>query len=63
MAFYPDDAGDRVVGLLRDGEADSDELVLRLNGQEPRLSGVVEVFSADGKSKVYSIGSTPGATR
>lgn len=63
MAFYPDDAGDRVVGLLRDGEAASEELVLRLNGQEPRLSGVVEVFSADGKSKVYSIGSTPGATR
>jgi thiol:disulfide interchange protein DsbD len=63
MAFYPDDAGDRVVGLLRDGEAASEELVLRLNGQEPRLSGVVEVYSADGKSRVYSIGSRPGATR
>lgn len=63
MAFYPDQDCDRVRGLLESGATESDELRLRFDERQPTLSGVVEVFSRDGRSKVYKIRSQPGPSR
>lgn len=55
LAFYPDTAGARVQSLLAAGTSKSDTLTLTLNGPDPVLSGVVEVFSRDGRSRVFQV--------
>lgn len=60
MAFYPDPDCTRVRALLSDGTAESDQLLLRFEEQEATLSGVVEVFSRDGLSRVYRVRSEAG---
>lgn len=63
VAFYPDERSTPVVDLLKSGlVTESDVLRLRFDKQEPELSGVVEVFARDGRSRVYSVRSSPEAS-
>lgn len=55
LAFYPDSSSARVEGLLASGTSKSDTLILTLNGTDPVLSGVVEVFNLDGRSRLFQI--------
>lgn len=65
MAFYPDPACSPVADLLIDGAREGDSLTLRLKdgvgagGGAPVLSGMVEIFARDGRSRVYQVRSAP----
>lgn len=61
MAFYPDADCTPILNLSTAGAGESDSLRLRMPDKERRLSGVVELFSRDGISRVYLIRSTPDA--
>jgi hypothetical protein len=75
LAFYPDERSGRVAGILRSGESASDTLRMRVGpagsakpGAEPApntaplLSGVIEVFSHDGRSRAFRVRSGPPGT-
>ncbi|RMH28197.1 MAG: hypothetical protein D6692_06560 [Planctomycetota bacterium] len=44
IAFYPDEASGHVRDLLNAGYAEGDTLTLTVEGDDPRLSGVLEVW-------------------
>ena len=44
IAFYPDESSSRVEDLLRSGYTEGDSLTLTLEGDDPMLSGVLEVW-------------------
>ena len=67
LAFYPDGQGTRIGSLVETGIAEGD--MLRLKFAEDRdpaeplmLSGVLEVFSHDGRSRVYRVRTAPETT-
>jgi DsbC/DsbD-like thiol-disulfide interchange protein len=59
LAFYPDADSARVEGLLASGTTKTDTLVLTLSGTDQVLSGVLEVFSRDGRSRLFQVRSEP----
>ncbi len=64
LAFYPDGRGTRIGSLVEMGVAEGDMLRLEFHkDRDPAdplmLSGVLEVFSHDGRSRVYRVRKAP----
>lgn len=58
IQFYPDDRGSRVDDLLHAGSKRGRTLRLTLQGDNPRLSGVVEI-TRKGSTHLYTVRSSP----
>lgn len=61
IAFYPNVKSSIVANIHHGGEAQADFLTLRTVGEPTLLSGVLEIFSPDGHSRVIEIRSSPGS--
>ncbi|MCC5823096.1 MAG: hypothetical protein LAT64_07715 [Phycisphaerales bacterium] len=55
MTFYPDSKSSHVENLHKQGDVDGDMMRLTVHGENPTLSGVVEIFSRDNRSRIYRI--------
>ncbi len=59
LAFYPDTKCSTISNIHSKGAAESDFLILKTVGEPQMLSGVLEVFSSDGHSRVFLLRSSP----
>lgn len=55
MTFYPDSKSSQIQNLHKQGDTDGDMMRLSVLGENPTISGVVEIFSRDERSKIYRI--------
>ncbi len=61
LAFYPDTRSSTISNIQHKGIAESDFLVLKTVGEPQVLSGVLEIFSSDGHSRLFLLRSSPGS--
>jgi DsbC/DsbD-like thiol-disulfide interchange protein len=61
LAFYPDTESSIVANIHREGVAQTDYLTLKTVGEPTVLSGILEIFSADGHSRVFQLRSSPAS--
>lgn len=61
LAFYPDTTSSVISNIHHDGYAETDFLILKTVGEPALLSGILEIFSSDGRSRAFQIRSSPTA--
>lgn len=61
LAFYPDTKSSIISNIHHGGSAETDFLTLNIVGEPVLLSGILEVFSSDGRSRVFQVRSSPTA--
>lgn len=61
LAFYPDTRSSVVANIHHGGTSQADFLVLKTVGEPSVLSGILEIYSSDGRSRVFRLRSSPAS--